>query len=189
MEPDDVDELRRFFAVLSDESRLRVAAAIIDAPRTVRELATDLSMKEATVSRNVSMLAELGLVRVDTDDGTPRYRLDVEALRSRRRALLARERRPSPADDPGTPEASRIVLGRFFDGERLKEIPTDRQKRLVVLAWLAGQFDEGQEYPERDVNEIIKRHHPDASALRRYLIDFRFMQRENGIYRRVTTDA
>jgi hypothetical protein len=47
---------------------------------------------------------------------------------------------------------------------------------------LAKQFEEGRRYPEREVNQIIKRHHPDCATLRRELIGARLMQREKGTY-------
>ncbi|MDB5097460.1 MAG: ArsR family transcriptional regulator, partial [Cyanobacteria bacterium RYN_339] len=66
--------------------------------------------------------------------------------------------------------------------ERLKEIPASRKKREVVLRWLADRFEIGPRYAEREVNEVIKRHHPDFATLRRELIGANLMQREAGEY-------
>jgi hypothetical protein len=57
----------------------------------------------------------------------------------------------------------------------------------VVLTWLSTQFESGERYPERAVNEIIQRYHEDASSLRRELIGEHLMQRENGVYWRIET--
>lgn len=64
----------------------------------------------------------------------------------------------------------RKVLRDFFEGTRLKEIPASPKKRLVILKWLARQFEYGHTYTEAQVNEIIQRHHPDSASLRRELI-------------------
>jgi len=77
------------------------------------------------------------------------------------------------------------VLRDFFDGPRLKEIPASRKKRSVVLRWLANLFEPGMRYTEAQVNEIIKRHHPDASSLRREMIGEHLLQREQGVYWRL----
>ena len=45
-----------------------------------------------------------------------------------------------------------------------------------------SQFDLGVTYAEANVNEIIKRHHPDCATLRRELIGYQMLQRENGLY-------
>jgi DNA-binding transcriptional ArsR family regulator len=185
MEVDTRGELQRFFATLSDEERLRVAGVLAGRDATVQELAAILRLRPQEIARHLAALADAGLVCSTPDGALTRWSLDVTALREQRKRLLARARAPSPADEPGTPEWERSVLVSFFDGERLKEIPANLKKRHVILAWLAGQFEHDTRYPEREVNEIIKRHHPDASALRRELVDHRYMQRENGVYWRL----
>jgi hypothetical protein len=86
---------------------------------------------------------------------------------------------------PDVDAADRKVLDAFLEGERLKKIPDHLRKRMVILKWLANQFEEQVTYSEGQVNEMIKRHHPDSATLRRELIEFKFMQRDHGNYRRI----
>ena len=44
----------------------------------------------------------------------------------------------------------RKVLHDFFDGERLKEIPSSRKKRLVILKWLAAPHERKPPMPQQD---------------------------------------
>jgi hypothetical protein len=74
------------------------------------------------------------------------------------------------------------VLRSFRRGERLEQIPASRKKREVVLRWLVQQFSFDERYTEREVNAILGRHHPDFAALRRYLVDEGFLQREHSVY-------
>jgi hypothetical protein len=185
MTSDQSTELQRFFAALSDEERLRVAGALAGREATTQELATLLRMRAQDIAKHLATLANAGLITSTQRGSLTSWSLDVEALREQRKRLLARERVASPADEPGTPEWERSVLSSFFEGERLKEIPANLRKRHVILAWLVERFDRDTRYHEREVNEIIKRHHPDYAALRRELIDHRYMQRENGIYWRI----
>jgi hypothetical protein len=185
MSDDRSNELQRFFAALSDEGRLRVAGVLAGREATTQELAALLRMRPQEVSKHLATLADAGLVSSTQRGALTSWSLDVAALREQRKRLLARKRIASPADEPGTPEWERSVLASFFDGERLKEIPANLKKRQVVLAWLVERFDRDTRYREREVNEIIKRHHPDASALRRELVDHRYMQREDGVYWRI----
>jgi len=76
----------------------------------------------------------------------------------------------------------RRVLRQAFEGERLKQIPVSRKKRDVILNWLAGRFEIGRRYPEKELNAIIKRYHEDSATLRRELINGGWMEREQGIY-------
>jgi hypothetical protein len=80
-------------------------------------------------------------------------------------------------------EDDRKVLGHFLmaDG-RLSTIPTKRSKLLVVLDHLSQSFEPGRQYPEKEVNEILERFHPDYAALRRYLVEDQFLTREESVY-------
>lgn len=53
----------------------------------------------------------------------------------------------------------------FLDGEILFQIPAKRKKRDVILRWLLQDFKPGIEYPEPEVNRILRRHHPDCATL------------------------
>lgn len=75
------------------------------------------------------------------------------------------------------------VLEHFVDAaDRLVSIPVQRKKRLVILSWLAEDFQPGREYAEAEVNQILSRRHPDFATLRRFLVDEELMQRSRGIY-------
>jgi len=67
-------------------------------------------------------------------------------------------------------------------GGRLTRIPAARAKRLAVLDILAGRFEPGRVYPERNVNAILREYNEDVAALRRYLIDEEFLERREGFY-------
>lgn len=75
------------------------------------------------------------------------------------------------------------VLRAFLteDGS-LRSIPTKLRKRLVVLDHLAQQFEPGVHYDEVEVNARLRRFHPDVAALRRYLVEQGFLDRQAGEY-------
>ena len=74
------------------------------------------------------------------------------------------------------------ALAPYFRDDRLVQIPRQRKKRLLLLDLLAQQFEPGVHYPEREVNDVLGRFHADTAALRRYLVDEEFMEREAGEY-------
>ena len=63
------------------------------------------------------------------------------------------------------------------------------KKRAVVLKWFANRFEYGVRYQESEVNEIIKRHHPDWAYWRRELVGAGLLAREKGIYWRVLEEG
>ncbi len=185
MGEEQLQTMVRFFKALADESRLRLLGVLAGREASVEELATLLGLTAPTVSHHLARLKELGLVRMRSEGTTHLYALDADALRALSKETLEPGRVASLADDIEGETWERKVLRDFFDGERLKEIPASRKKRLVVLKWLASRFEPGVSYPERQVNEILRRHHEDAATLRRELVSeaYGLMQRDRGVYR------
>lgn len=75
------------------------------------------------------------------------------------------------------------VLGHFLAADgTLHTIPSKQAKLRVVLDHLAQAFEPGRTYREAEVNEVLRRVHPDVAALRRYLVEGDFLTREAGVY-------
>jgi hypothetical protein len=79
-------------------------------------------------------------------------------------------------------EDEEAVLRAFFRNGRLAEIPAKQSKRRIVLERIAVEFEPGTRYEERTVNAIVARFHADHAAIRRYLVDEGFLDRERGEY-------
>lgn len=78
------------------------------------------------------------------------------------------------------------ILRAFLDGSgRLVSIPSRHSKRLVVLDYLAQQFEPGERYDEIEVNRRLRAFHDDVAALRRYLVEDGFLDRAAGVYWRI----
>lgn len=83
-----------------------------------------------------------------------------------------------------TPEEAR-TLRAFVVGGRLTGLPSRHGRRDVILRFLLERvFTEDREYPEREVNQRLALFHPDVAALRRHLVDERYVERAAGLYRR-----
>ena len=155
------------------EDRLRVLGALAMQPGTVREIAERLVMEVIVVARAVGKLVDADLVRYDPSGS---YTLDVTAVQAAKRSLFTQ----TPAASAVTPDEK--ILRNFLDGDRLTTIPASASKRLVILRWLVEKFEFGVTYPERTVNDILRQHHDDYAALRRYLVDAGLLQRDQGMY-------
>ena len=172
---------------LADESRLTILGLVARQERSVSELAALLAVKASTVSHHLAKLRVARLVGMRSAGTTHYYRLDTTGLARLRAGLRTPERIASltaNAAGVGAAVAETKVLANFLEGERLKEIPASLKKRQVILRWLAADFESGRDYPEKELNEIIGRRHPDFATLRRELIVNGLLTRTKGIYRR-----
>lgn len=176
---DDIERLAHLFRALADPARLRILGAIADQPRSGKELADSIKLTPPTISHHMHKLVEAGLVQVTSEGTRHTYRLDERALREAVRSQPATVE-VSDLNDEDRERAK--VLRDFFDGDRLKSIPAQRKKRVVVLQHLVERFTPGQQYPERAVNEILRTAHDDFATLRRELVDYGFMRRDQGVY-------
>ncbi|MBN2536322.1 MAG: DUF2087 domain-containing protein [Spirochaetales bacterium] len=59
----------------------------------------------------------------------------------------------------------------------LKEFPKKQKRKLVILNHIIKRFDLNKKYTEKEVNEILKLIYPDYVTIRRYLIEYGFMER------------
>jgi len=168
----DESDAVRLVGLLADDDRLRVVASLALGARTRAEVAdhTGLGTRKLTTALHRLVVGEL----VEEDDG--RYRLCRERLATAARA------RPAGGTDPGLDVDVDKAVRPFFKGGRLTSIPAARAKRLAVLDILAGRFEPGRVYPERNVNAILREYNEDVAALRRYLIDEEFLERREGFY-------
>lgn len=158
----------RLVALLADDDRLRVVAALALGATTAADVACTAGLDARRAGRALSRLQGGGLVDADGPGGKG-YRLRVEQFAEAARTA------------PRAPEAEG-VLGNFLRDGRLTSIPVAHGKRVVVLDWLAAQFEPGHVYPEAQVNEALLRYHEDYAALRRYLVDDGFLERRDGFY-------
>lgn len=166
---------------LADPERLAIAGALAGDDAGPSGLARTLDLPLARVRKHLNRLAASGVARLNDDRAT--YRLDAETLRW-------------AAEQVGPPRVSGLALGAanedeetvlraFFRGGRLTEIPAKASKRRIVLERIAIEFEPGTRYDEPDVNVIVGRFFNDHAAIRRYLVDEGFLQREHGVYWRV----
>jgi len=75
-------------------------------------------------------------------------------------------------------------LAPYFRGGRLETIPSSRERRYAVLAYVAERFTRNQEYDETEVNRLLQALHSDHATLRRYLVDAGLLRRAHNVYRR-----
>lgn len=87
-----------------------------------------------------------------------------------------------PTLDQTLEQRDQVLRAFLGDDGAIVHVPAKRAKRLVVLDHVAQAFDVGRRYPERDVNDILRRYHADWAMLRRYLVDEGFLSRQNGVY-------
>jgi biotin operon repressor len=179
MSVDDTSQDQELLRTLLDEERLQVIGLLAVKPQSVTEIAQTLNLDTGTVRHHIRRLRRAGLLINRSTHQNSLYELNSAGIQQLKQALFA-------SQEPAATTNEERVMRAFVKNNRLEQIPTKQTKLLVVLDWLCQQFDANRTYPESEVKEIINRYHPDHATLRRLLVDFGYMTRDQGVYRRVT---
>jgi hypothetical protein len=164
--------------LLAEESRLKVLAAIVLGAQTEPDVATATGLTAKTVRKALDRLTRGGIVEA-TADG--RLRVATERFQEAAQRAAAERPQARPEELGATADQASVLRNYLVDG-KLTHIPATRSKRLVVLDFLAGQFEPGRIYPEEQVNYLLGRFHVDYAALRRYLVEEELVERRDGFY-------
>lgn len=76
-------------------------------------------------------------------------------------------------------EEDKIVVSVFESLQplKLRVFSSKEKKKIVILRRIASQFEKGRKYTEKELNCILKAIFDDYATIRRYLIEYGFMER------------
>lgn len=177
--------LRAFGQILGDAQRLKIAGRLAIQPQSLAELGESLQLTPEQARQQVDALVQAGLVRIEND----RFKFNDAALDFWAEVIHAGQSR-----DQGAPEVEagdafeRKVLRDFLRADgTIKAFPAQEKKFVVIVRYALQVFEPGVRYTEKQVNETLRRYHPDTAQLRRSMIDHRYMARQKGIYWRIVS--
>jgi hypothetical protein len=78
-------------------------------------------------------------------------------------------------------EEDKILISVFESLQplKLRVFSSKEKKKIVTLRKIASQFEQGRKYSEKEVNSTLIAIYEDFATIRRYLIEYRFMERTN----------
>lgn len=85
-------------------------------------------------------------------------------------------------DDKNMRLKESVIKNFFTSNGKLRNLPVQLKKKLIVLENLVSRLDKGRKYTEKEINEFIMNFHDDFATIRREFIMHQFMFRENQIY-------
>ncbi len=88
-----------------------------------------------------------------------------------------------PVDDDRTvitESENKLILNKYFTDNfaTLKKFPKKQKEKLVILKQITKMFNNERKYTEKEVNSILENLYEDYITLRRYLIDYQFLDRK-----------
>ncbi len=75
-------------------------------------------------------------------------------------------------------EREKVLAAYMDENGALKQFPAREKKKIIVLREIMKNFKSGAQYTEKEVNRVLQRiYEADYPTLRRYLIEYGFMER------------
>jgi len=175
----------KIFKCLADRSRLLIINNLIESPMYVELLSERLRLSPSTISFHLKKLEEVNLVYSVKEQYYVVYHLNNDMLSLSLEDLINVTEPERDIQTEREDQYKRSVIDAFFEYGKLKSIPVQQKKRKIVLEKIAEKFQSGKLYSEREVNIIIADFHDDFCTIRREMIEFNILERENNIYNKV----
>ena len=175
----------KLFKCLSDTSRLRIIQSLTQGDMYTELLAERLELTPPTVSFHMKKLEDAGLVVSHKDQYYTVYSLNRAVLEKTTYEAAVSE--PEQIDEQQKREEAyrQKVIRAFFEYGRLRAIPVQRKKKLICYELIAGHFETGRVYEEKEVNAIISPIYEDYCTIRRDMISEGILCRKGSEYVRV----
>ncbi|HEX8227906.1 MAG TPA: DUF2087 domain-containing protein [Chloroflexia bacterium] len=178
---DGLQPLITVAGVLLDLDRIRIVAALANGPANRMQLHETTGLAHRDLVRHMDNMQQAGLVKplgeVRQPDVYTPYELDLKVFSEARKAMgKYKGVKPRPTD------AREMVLETYMRGGKLSAYPKKQDQIVIILEEVARKFEPDRQYPEREVNVILEEVNEDYCMLRRYLVDYGYLNRSRGIY-------
>jgi hypothetical protein len=177
-----LNRLVEFHKTMGDPTRLRILSLLSNGPLHGQAIAGKLGLTAPTITHHLKKLRDINVVFERRDKNTIYFNLNHSVVKQHSEALkqLMEGKEISMVDQ--TDEKQKNIANFFTKDGKLKTIPAQRKKKLMVFEHLIKGIEKGKKYEEKEINEYILQFHDDYATIRREFIINHYMYRENGIY-------
>lgn len=174
-----------FYKTMGDPTRVRIVALLAKGPLHGQAIAGKLGLTAPTITHHLKKLRDIHVVYERRDKNTIYFYLNESMIKQQALVLTQLlEKRGEELEDMVESSLERQkIIGNFFTKEgKLKNIPAQRKKKLMVFEHIVRGLKRGKKYDEKELNEYIMQFHDDYATIRREFIINHYMYRENSIY-------
>ncbi len=173
------------FKCLADKSRIQILKSLMEEDMYVERLSERLGLTPATISFHLKKLVDVGAVTSRKEQYYTIYAINDNVFNVSILDILREKSEEKSLQDERDEAYRKKVIDAFFEYGKLKSIPAQRKKELIVLEEIAKAFESGRDYTEREVNIIIADFHDDFCTIRRDMISEKLLVRDRNVYRKL----
>ncbi len=179
----EISESIKILKALADSSRLMIINSLIQKAQYVEELAQRLNLAVSTVSFHLKKLESANLVYKKKEQYYVVFHINEEIFNYTLKEMISFENNYKKVQDERIQNYRDKVLNTFFDSGKLRRMPSQSKKRLIILDEIIKIFDINKIYSEKEIDSMIGEIFDDYCTIRRYFVDEKMMFRKKGEYR------
>lgn len=180
-----LEKMVSFYKAMGDPTRIRVITLLRQSPLHGKAIAEKLSLRAPTITHHLQRLKDTGVVYSLREKNTIYFYLDEKKLEFMTTSIMRLGDDQSMNELQTSDQEHEKILANFITGDgKLKRMPSQLKKKIVILSYFVQGFEQGKIYEEKDVNDYIRTFYDDFATFRRELIMQQFMYRENNQYER-----
>jgi len=182
-----LDKLVNYHKALADPTRIKILILLAEGESNGQVLAEKLSVTPATITHHAAKLREASLIKERREKNTIYFSLNHYFIKNNADATAnliyqAVEGGTSIMDENQNKFKESVIKNFLTADGRLKSIPSQLKKKLIMLEHLVSKLEKGRKYSEIELNDFIKVYHDDYATIRREFIMHQFMYRDNQVY-------
>jgi hypothetical protein len=178
-----LNKLVDFHKTMGDPTRLRILSLLAHGPLHGQAIAGKLGLTAPTITHHLRKLRDINVVFEKRDKNTIYFYLNASMVKQQAEGLFRLIEGKEEQTMNEVSEERQKVISNFFTKEgKLKTIPAQRKKKLMIFEHILKGLEKGRKYEEKEINEYIKHFHDDYATIRREFIINHYMYRENAVY-------
>lgn len=178
-----LNKLVDFHKTMGDPTRLRILSLLANGPLHGQAIAGKLGLTAPTITHHLRKLRDINVVFEKRDKNTIYFYLNASMVKQQAEGLCRLiEGKEENRMNEVSEERQKIISNFFTNEGKLKTIPAQRKKKLIIFEHILKGLEKGRKYEEKEINEYIKQFHEDYATIRREFIINHYMYRENGVY-------
>lgn len=148
----------------------------------VELLAERLGLTPSTISFHLKKLEDAGLVSSKKEQYYQIFELNQSILDAKLSEVILSNEREESEEKKREEEYRNKVIQSFFEYGKLKTIPVQQKKALIVYEEIGKAFEENHKYTEREVNIILADFNDDFCTLRKNMVATGILGRDQSGY-------
>ncbi|KYG26963.1 metalloregulator ArsR/SmtB family transcription factor [Alkalihalobacillus trypoxylicola] len=177
-----LNRLVNFHKTVGDKTRLRIIFLLKTGPLHGQAIAGKLGLTAPTISHHLSKLKEIDIVYQRREKNTIYFYLNERKLEFLATSIIQKGEEEMKPFNISEEEKIKVIKNFIDHNDKLKSIPAQRKKKLILLEYMLRGLKQGEVYLEKEMNEHIQKYHEDYATIRREFIMSNFMYRKEGKY-------